>query len=173
MQVHVPIEIQDIPQPGLGAWSITVRYDPAIVAATSCVEETGNGVCNAAFAADGARLTGATENAIVGNAVLGQISFRCLAAGSSQLILSNDVFTIAVIPPVAVTPELQNGTIACAEPTASSQPTADALPWTGSGSTTGSTPWLPVALLGAGALALAAGAIALAGAFGARGWRSR
>src|SRR3990170_7183430 len=47
----------DISEPGLGAWTIDIVYDPEVVSATDCSAEHG-GVCNEAYRNNTVRVNG-------------------------------------------------------------------------------------------------------------------
>lgn len=125
----VPVKLQalDIPEPGLGAWTVNIRYDPLILSAIDC-SARNNAVCSIAFAEDTVRTTGASAVGLTGTFPLATFVFQCGDnEGVSELSLGFEVFTIAVVPPAVVVPEVQNGAITCVEP---SQATATAAPAT-------------------------------------------
>ena len=152
---------------GLGAWTVDITYDPAVVtvAEDGCEAEEG-GVCNPAFAPDVIRITGASANGVDGDALLGTITFDCAEdAGTSELTMALDVFADATIGnPQPIEPAtINDGSFACElEPTAGPTTAAtatlpvDVISGTGSGPDSGSSgmSWVIVALAGAGLFAL-------------------
>ena len=115
-EVTVNVNSLNIPDPGLGAWTIDITYDPAVVSAVACVGEHG-GVCNPAFESNILRITGATAMGIIGDSSLGSAVFRCNAVGTSSLTVNVPLLVDGTIgdpqPVVAVT---QNGVISCTTP---------------------------------------------------------
>lgn len=112
-QGAVSVNSVNIPEPGLGAWTIDITYDPAVVSAVACVAENG-GVCNAAFESNIVRITGATASGIVGSDSLGAITFQCVAAGTSSLTVNVPLLVDATIgDPQPIVAATQNGSITC------------------------------------------------------------
>jgi len=144
--------------PGLGAWTVDITYDPAVVAvATDGCAAQQNGVCNPAYTANQVRITGASASGLRDEKVLGTITFRCLTLGTSALTLVTNVFADATIGnPTAIDATVTNGSITCAvAPTATPLPT---LVVTGTGpASDGGTgySWLIAALAAAGIAGLA------------------
>lgn len=109
----VDVQALSVDAPGLGAWSIDIQYDAAVVSADSCVAEQG-GVCNPAFAAGVVRFTGASAGGLEGDTTLAGITFGCLTEGISTLTVVIDVLADATIgDPQPLTAAIQNGTFAC------------------------------------------------------------
>lgn len=149
----------DVGSPGLGAWTVDIAYDPAVVSVADCDPEEG-GVCNPDFGADTVRVAGANATGLEGDTLLGTITFTCGdAEDTSALTISIDVFADATIgDPQPIDETVTNGSIECAVP----PPTPTPLPeiagvGQGSGSSGGSDTlgWLLAGLAGAGALTLA------------------
>jgi hypothetical protein len=114
-----------VTSPGLGAWTVDITYDPAVVSVPSggCTAQQ-NGVCNPAYTATQIRITGASASGLSGAKVLGTITFQCNALGTSALTLTTNVFADATIGnPTNVTPTVTNGSITCAAATATPLPT--------------------------------------------------
>ena len=113
-EVTVVLQAVDIPPPGLGAWTIDMMYDTAVVTATGCEAQLG-GVCSLAFMDDTVRTTGALAAGVLGSFALTMFSFRCDVVGTSELILTEEVLTTAE-PVQEGTILLDNGSITCTEP---------------------------------------------------------
>ena len=113
-EVTVVLQAVDIPPPGLGAWTIDMMYDTAVVTATGCEAQLG-GVCSPAFMDDTVRTTGALAAGVPGSFALTMFSFRCDVVGTSELILTEEVLTTAE-PVQEDTILLDNGSITCTEP---------------------------------------------------------
>ena len=165
--------VADVGEPGLGAWTLDVQYDPMALTVTDCEEFVGS-VCNAAFEDNLVRVTGASASGRDGETVLATITFDCKGEGTSSLDLIVSVFADATIgDPQDIDPLMEmSGEFACkeAEPTeevvapATDEPPDDAvddeedepvLPITGQGFGQGNggssaTSWIIVALAAAG-----------------------
>ena len=154
----VDLHAFDVTEPGLGAWTIDIFYDPDVVTATACSAAQG-GVCNAEFADDAVRITGAVAVGLEGDSTLGSITFECGdAAGESPLEIS--IFTFAdgtLGGPLDIDATTQDGTFTCTEegPTPTEAPQ---LPSTGAAGTPGgdSMSWIIAALSGLGLASMAA-----------------
>ena len=152
---------------GLGAWTVDISYEDA-VSVVSCAPEQG-GVCNRNYGAGVVRITGASAGGVIGDKLLGSITFECgSAAGSSDLGLSVEVYADATIgSPQDITETLNEGSITCAEADAATNTpvgpaAATATPRlpvpgdVGEGPTSGSDySWLIASLAVAGVAALA------------------
>ena len=116
----VTLEIRDMTTPGVGAWTIDVQYDPAVVSLVDCDIEFGRvfAVCNADFANGVLRLSGASAGGLEGDIVLASLTFQCGdVEGVSDLIITPHVFADATIGgPQPFVPTVTNGSITCAEP---------------------------------------------------------
>ncbi len=127
----VDVNALSFDSPGLGAWSVDIQYDAAVVSADSCIAEQG-GVCNPAFAAGVVRFTGASAGGLEGDTKLAGITFGCLAEGVTTLTVIIDVLADATVgDPQPLTAAIQNGTFACTTASAtatSAPPTATPLP---------------------------------------------
>ncbi|MCH8993404.1 MAG: hypothetical protein IH959_00345 [Chloroflexi bacterium] len=99
--------------PGLGAWTVDVAYDPAIVTAVACVPASG-GVCNADFDTTIVRATGANADGLDGDSTLATVTFRCAAEGTSALDLTVQVLVDATVgDPQAISAAVVNGSVTC------------------------------------------------------------
>ena len=112
-QASVDVSALNVGAPGLGAWSVDILYDSAVISAESCIAGQG-GVCNPDFADGIVRFTGASAGGLEGDSVLAGITFACLAEGVSGITVVVDVLADATIgDPQPLTPKIQNGTFAC------------------------------------------------------------
>lgn len=160
-QTTVNLDIVDIEgEPGVGAWTIDVTYDPAIVSVVDCLPGKQS-ICNPELAANTLRATGTRATRATEDIQVAAITFRCDETGSSDLTLvyqAGDAIDFAVPDGRAV-----EGTVTCrerGEPTAiaDTEATPELLPSTGAGvggtSESGVALWLLVALVGLAAVAL-------------------
>ncbi len=112
-QADLDVKILNVGAPGLGAWSVDIFYDPAVVSAVSCAAEQG-GVCNPAFASNTVRFTGASAGGLQGTTKLAEVRFSCDAEGVSPLTISIEVLADATVgAPQPMTASIQNGSVAC------------------------------------------------------------
>ena len=170
--------VADVGEPGLGAWTLDVQYDPEALNVAGCEEFAGS-VCNPEFGDDGnlVRVTGASASGHDGETVLATITFDCKGEGTSSLDLIVSVFADATIgDPQDIDPLMEmSGEFACkeAEPTeevvapATDEPPDDGddddepvLPPTGQGfgqgsGVSGTAAWFSVALAAAGLAGIA------------------
>ncbi len=111
------LRADDVPFPGLGAWSIGVVYDPSVLTALSCAEGVGPSACNESFAGNRVEITGASAEGHLFDVVLATITFACDRAGASDLLIIIEDFADATESrPVPISLKLQNGRITCSEP---------------------------------------------------------
>jgi hypothetical protein len=110
----VELSATDIAEPGLAAWSIDVEYDPAILTAVSC-EAAPGGVCNPAFTSNSVRIAGAVASGLVGDSVLGTITFRCNPEGGESTLrpVIRDLADATLGGPVQIAADRQGGTFIC------------------------------------------------------------
>ena len=111
----------------LGAWTIDISYDPAVVQPADCVPFYG-GICDLDQGDTSIRIIGASAEGLPGDVTLAAIAFECEAEGSSSLSIILQVWGSAVgfgTPP----PEIVDGAITCVAPSS----TAPLLPETGTG----------------------------------------
>jgi hypothetical protein len=146
---------------GLGAWTVDITYDPAVVTPTDCDGGDANSVCNTAYTADSVRVTGASAQGIDEEVVLSNITFLCGdAEDESALTLTLNVFadaTIGAPQDISADAIVSNGSVTCAVPAPVASPTP-ALPGVGSGggSDSGSgLGWIIAVLAGAGLAGIA------------------
>ena len=71
----------DAPPQGLGAWTIDVHYDPAVLSVVSCTPHGGSSICSPQFSVVEIRVAGADVPGIFGTFDLADITFQ--AEGSS------------------------------------------------------------------------------------------
>ena len=168
----VSLQSLNMAEPGLGAWSMNVVYDTALVQQTACSPQSGS-VCNPNFAADTIRVTGATANGLVGNATLATFTFRCISVGTSALTVTVDTLADATPgDPQDIAAGTTNGSVTCLTPSTPAQPGATtaaaptATPVAAGGPNAGFGPggsngtlliWLVAGLAGAGLAWLSAG----------------
>jgi hypothetical protein len=158
-EVSVELESLNVGEPGLGAWSIDITYDPDVVTPVECDTEHG-AVCNTEFDDDTIRTAGATAVGIEGDTLLATITFECGdEEGESPLTISLPDFADATIGgPQQIDADIVDGTITCGDaPT----PPPSLAP-TGTGGSAGSDASLLIGLLAAAGLAaLGVGALAV------------
>jgi hypothetical protein len=154
-EVTVDLSALDIEAPGLGAWSIDVTWDSAVVSLTACgtVADVGNQVCNPEFDDETARAAGATATGLEGDSDLLELTFECLDEGTSVIGIRLVTFADATVGgPEPIAAEVDNGSVTCAAE-------AGGLPDTGTGAGGGgpSLVWLVAVLAAAGAVTLTVG----------------
>ena len=86
-QGDVDITAENIAEPGLGAWSIDVVYDPSAVTPLGCGEASGS-LCNLEFTPEFIRIVGAKATGLVGDSQLASLTFACDHQGASTLTMS-------------------------------------------------------------------------------------
>ena len=107
------LESLNMREPGLLAWTIDITYDPQIIHASQCRGRLG-GVCNAAYAADTVRFTGAYRDGLLGDHALGSVIFVCDAQGLSPLTIAIEVLADATpLDPQEIDASTQDGMVAC------------------------------------------------------------
>lgn len=106
--------------PGLGAWTVNIQYDPAIMhIVNSCLFPHCFSICNGLFGPDIIRCTGAGAGGLVGSTTLARIAFQCDHVGTSSLTLNVEVFADATIGnPQNINASVANGSINCTAPNA-------------------------------------------------------
>ena len=98
--------------PGLGAWTVDIRYDNSIVSVVGCEPLPEGNVCNAAYTGDTVRLVGATGTGFEGDTAIGRITFECVVIGESELGISIDLLADGTLgEPQIVVPNIENGAI--------------------------------------------------------------
>lgn len=120
------LKAEGIPFPGLGAWSIGIVYDPAVITALSCVEGVAPSVCNASFTANRVQIIGASAEGHLSDVVLASVTFVCDTPGTSDLLLIVEDFADATEGgPVPISIKRQNARITCS--LSSPEPPPDSL----------------------------------------------
>ena len=113
-ETTVTLGVAELAGPPVGAWTVDIRYDRAVVTATECVA-LENSVCSPLFDEDTIRSTGASATGLFAPVDFARITFLCDEPGESRLTLSLSVWGDATgIGQLKV--ELQEGTITCTEP---------------------------------------------------------
>ncbi len=102
----------DVPFPGLGAWTIGIVYDSSVISATAC--SGTESVCNASFSSGRVQITGASADGLLFGVNLASITFTCNSAGSSDLlIIVDDLADATEGSPAPLSFKLQTGRIVC------------------------------------------------------------
>jgi parallel beta-helix repeat protein len=114
--VTLTLETLNIPDPGLGAFTIEVSYDPSIIAPTAFAPGPGfdSVVCNLAYASDTVRCTGVHADAgAVGDLALADLTFQVDAGAvlGSQSPLAVAVVTLANVDDQAIGADTKDGAI--------------------------------------------------------------
>ena len=167
----VDVGAHDMPEPGLGSWTIDVTYDPAIVSVMNCASEESVDCTVDVVADNTVRFVGfVVGDGLVGDTLLGSITFQCDAEGESALTIDTETLDLndaTLGDPAPIGGTVGDGSITCnvdGEPTdtpdgeATEEPTitgpVDGTGPLGEGSN-GVSGWLIAALAGAGFAALA------------------
>ena len=151
----------DVGDPGLGAWTVDITYDPDVVTVDDCTEGDAGSVCNPAYTANQVRVTGASATGKEGDTVLSEITFTCGSdVGSSDLTLTINVFADATVgDPQDIDANVTNGEINCAVPPTAVPATATVTnlgpTGTGGDDSGGSLTWVIAALAGVGLVGIA------------------
>jgi hypothetical protein len=114
--VTLTLETLNIPDPGLGAFTIEVSYDPSIIAPTAFAPGPGfdSVVCNLAYASDTVCCTGVHADAgAVGDLALADLTFQVDAGAvlGSQSPLAVAVVTLANVDDQAIGADTKDGAI--------------------------------------------------------------
>jgi hypothetical protein len=134
---HGTVELyaQEFADPGLGAWTIDLRYDPDVISIASCTPVAQTSVCNAEYADGIVRSAGANAQGIIGDTVIAEIVFECADdEGSTELeVLPRDVADATIGGPQLLTVDLSDGMVTCEAgeeepPPAGGTPTATRTP---------------------------------------------
>jgi len=117
----VPLEALDVPSPGLGAFTIDIAYDPAVVSPQSYVGNPGgvfdSVICNLGFEHDGSnpdvvRCGGFRASAgAIGDISLADITFGGIGASGSESPLALSVVELADTSGQAIPVTTEDGTI--------------------------------------------------------------
>jgi len=115
-QRTVLLEALDVGAPGLGAWTVDVEFDPAVISVVSCQAKHG-GICNPNFAVGRLRVTGTQIFGLQGNVSLANVTFACQSVGTSALAVSVRVLADATLgAPQDIDAAIINGSLSCFEP---------------------------------------------------------
>jgi hypothetical protein len=167
--VYVNVLASDVPAPGAGAYSIMVQLDPAVAQMRNCTVDH-HSTCETP---DNRTIVivGASTEGFTGNWVVAGITFLCTGSGVSPLRVIVNSWGSAIPETVTPFPQIENGTITCAEPkavptalsAATVTPAPAVLPAAGNGGAqhTHNALFLLAALLVIGSLSLATAAISL------------
>ena len=118
----------ELPEAGLGAWTIDITYDPEVAAVVECDAEHG-GVCNGGYKANKIRVTGISAFGLQKEATLAAIYFVCVKPGESDLELSLSVFADATAgDPQTIDAKVKHGSIKCTEEPPKPTPTEEPKP---------------------------------------------
>jgi hypothetical protein len=122
----VELDALGIGEPGLGAWTIEIVYDPEVAAVAECTAEQG-GICNAAYAEDTIRVVGTNVYGLVGDHTLARIVFACKAVGESDLTPTLRVLADSTPGgPLPIEAAVANGSVTCSEDKVHPTPTSEA-----------------------------------------------
>ena len=153
-QVAVDLIATGIPEPGQGAWEVTISYDSSVVSVLQCGVPDGD-FCDTA-SPDSVTVTGASAVGIVGDRELATIRFLCESEGESELSVELIIWGSAFPEDPVLDPQINNGMLTC-ESLGEETP-LPSLPNTGTGSASQSAdPSMVVALLLAALVTLGAG----------------
>jgi hypothetical protein len=131
-QAGVILSALGVGDPGIGAWTVDVTFDPTIVSAASCDGNEGPGstpeagadtptptgpglaFCNPKYENSIVRSTGAVVEGASGDVALATITFQCEAAGTSDLTINVSTFADATVgDPTDINHTEENGSITC------------------------------------------------------------
>lgn len=102
-------------EPGLGAWTVDIYYNPEKVNVVECGAEFG-GICNPEFKDNAVRITGSSAEGRKGEFALGSVWFTCKGEGESGLELDIKVLADSTIgDPQPIEAKLQHGGLKCFE----------------------------------------------------------
>jgi len=114
-EAAVNVDALGIPDPGLGAWTVDITYDPSVVTPVACIPDNG-GVCNPSFSDTVVRITGASASGLPGDSSLGSITFRCEALGTSSLAVAVPLIVDSTVgDPQPLEAGTQDGSVTCDE----------------------------------------------------------
>jgi hypothetical protein len=99
--------------PGIGAWTIDIKFNANIVSVADCDPVLGTAVCNPEYENDIVRVVGASLG-IESESTLGHITFLCEQAGETALDITIDTLADATIgDPRLLAAHVEDGTITC------------------------------------------------------------
>jgi hypothetical protein len=110
--IQITVEALEMPGDGLGAFTIEILYDPAVVAVEACNDDPDglySGLCND----DGEkiRLTGASPTGVPGDSLLAEVVFRAVGLAGDSSVLGISLLTIADPEGQAIQAAAQDGLI--------------------------------------------------------------
>ena len=112
-EAQAPVQALAVAAPGLGAWTINIDYDPAVVSITTC-ESPPPSACNTHKDDHTVRLAGASAPGEQGDVTLMTMTFLCKAAGTSALKVTVELLADGTIgKPRSITPHAKDGSITC------------------------------------------------------------
>ncbi len=116
-QAEAVLTVLNFSSPGLGAWTVDIKYDNNVVSVVDCEPlPEGNVVCNPAFTDDTVRVVGAIADGLEGDTVIGRFTFQCDVAGETNLDLSIETLADGTLgDPQERVPIIENGAITCTE----------------------------------------------------------
>jgi hypothetical protein len=101
--------------PGLGAWTVDVYYNPEVVSIVECGAQNG-GVCNPEYRDNAARITGSSAGGLSGEFQLGSLWFTCKQVGETGLELDIKILADSTLgEPQPVDAKVVHGWIDCFE----------------------------------------------------------
>lgn len=111
----VSLRALDVGEPGLGAWTIDIVYDPEIASATDCTAQHG-GICNEAYRNNTVRVNGIDVYGLTGDVALATLDFSCKAAGETGLSVVLTVLADSTPGgPQPIDAAVANGSVTCSE----------------------------------------------------------
>jgi hypothetical protein len=112
--VTTPVTVLYGESPGLGAWEVSLLYDPILLDVAECVTGTASAVCNPELDEVTLRIVGASATGLVGDTLIAEISFKCEEAGETTLEVRVDVLADATTGgPRPITFSAVPGTVTC------------------------------------------------------------
>ena len=122
--------VTETPAAGLGAWTVNVMYDPAVVTPTGCTAFGDSSACNLTFSSTQVRFTGIKASGIFGISGLADLTFQAIGSAGQCSALTPSATTwndpaAAVLP----RPLVSSGQICIsAPPTPTPSPTPTPTP---------------------------------------------
>ncbi|MDP3766714.1 MAG: hypothetical protein Q8S13_01745 [Dehalococcoidia bacterium] len=111
----VTLEVQGMDEPGLGAWTVDVVYDPEVVTPVDC-EAQNQGICNTAYDEHTVRVVGINVYGLTGDVSLASITFACKHKGESDLGVELSVLADATPGgPQPIDAAVEHGAVVCTE----------------------------------------------------------
>jgi hypothetical protein len=115
-QAVLELRALGLPDPGLGAWTVEIAFDSALLSVTSCEapEDGGLSFCNPQAGEGEIRLAGASATGLTGDVLLATITFTCEAAGEAAVQLTIETFADATVGnPTEMDTQPQDGSVSC------------------------------------------------------------